>query len=383
MIQIDEPYLVNMLTRSLSIPTPATGLLEHDPALRDFNETFLATELQHLGASTSIDDMGNSIANLAGTGRPILIVTYAMTHQAGDMPDPFTPRTGRDQRSGRVNKVWGRGACEQRGAMCAVLAALAATRDKPTRRPVTLISLASGETGRHHAAAKALSAIQLSPEFGIVAVCTDNAIVHGHKGRADVHVSAQGKAAHSSTPQLGNNAAEAIVRFLASALPTGPLSSHPQLGARTIALTALGSGPAGSHTVPSHARATLDVRLLPGERPEDVYALLPDPSDFRDATVSIEVGNTMRPAELTSDSPPLAALRRAYDAELHRPARAKWMSGSTDMGYLNHVGIPTACFGPGDEALAHTSDDHLDIDQAIEAARIYAWLVAEPDPLLT
>jgi acetylornithine deacetylase len=48
-----------------------------------------------------------------------------------------------------------------------------------------------------------------------------------------------------------------------------------------------------------------------------------------------------------------------------------------DQGYLNHVGIPTANYGPGEQSLAHTANDVASVHRTFEAARVYAFLVAD------
>ena len=48
-----------------------------------------------------------------------------------------------------------------------------------------------------------------------------------------------------------------------------------------------------------------------------------------------------------------------------------------DQGYLNHVGISTVNFGSGEQAFAHTDDDIASVERTFDAARVYAWLVAD------
>jgi succinyl-diaminopimelate desuccinylase len=368
---LDRELLLDLLLDSLARPTPMTDQLEDDPALREFNETFVGPRLVELGASINFDELGSCVGHLPGVGDPILLVTFVMTHPAGGMSDPFAPRVVDD---GAGPAVRGRAAAEQRGPMCAALAAVSAVADGP-HRPVIFASLTSGESGRHRAAAAALADLAVAPAYGIVAICTDNAVVMGHKGRVDVRLHARGRAAHSSTPDLGANAAEAMVEYLGRALANRRPREHPDLGPATMALTRFVSGTGGAHTVPSAAEALLDVRLLPGEGPEVALELLPEPGQRGMPKIEVELGDSMLPAALSESAPPLVALRAAHQSELGRPAAMKWMSGSTDMGYLNHIGIPSACFGPGDEKLAHTDDERVSVEQAVQAARVYARLL--------
>ena len=48
---------------------------------------------------------------------------------------------------------------------------------------------------------------------------------------------------------------------------------------------------------------------------------------------------------------------------------------ATDGGHLMAAGIPTVGFGPGDEILAHTNQERLDLAQLKAAVPAYAALI--------
>ena len=50
-------------------------------------------------------------------------------------------------------------------------------------------------------------------------------------------------------------------------------------------------------------------------------------------------------------------------------------SFATDGGHLMAAGIPTIGFGPGDETLAHTNQERLELSQLKEAMGAYAILI--------
>jgi acetylornithine deacetylase len=80
---------------------------------------------------------------------------------------------------------------------------------------------------------------------------------------------------------------------------------------------------------------------------------------------------------LPSDSPGLDALTRAHAAVRgSAPTSAMWPSVS-DAGWLARAGIPTIIYGPGELEEAHTTNESVAIDDLVDAARIYAQLIAD------
>jgi acetylornithine deacetylase/succinyl-diaminopimelate desuccinylase-like protein len=59
---------------------------------------------------------------------------------------------------------------------------------------------------------------------------------------------------------------------------------------------------------------------------------------------------------------------------LGHEAETYFASAAFDQGYLNHIGIPTANYGPGEERYAHTDNDIASIERTFDAARVYAYM---------
>ena len=89
---IDEEFMVPLLQRLVRHPSEQTDLQEEDPGVKAFIADCAALEIDALGLGAGrYDAMGNLILELgpADTGKSILFATYAMTHQAARMTDPF------------------------------------------------------------------------------------------------------------------------------------------------------------------------------------------------------------------------------------------------------------------------------------------------------
>jgi acetylornithine deacetylase len=80
---------------------------------------------------------------------------------------------------------------------------------------------------------------------------------------------------------------------------------------------------------------------------------------------------------LPADSPGLDALTRAH-AAVRGMAPTPAMSPSvSDAGWLARAGIPTLIYGPGELEEAHMTNESIAIDDLVDAARIYARLIAD------
>jgi len=56
---------------------------------------------------------------------------------------------------------------------------------------------------------------------------------------------------------------------------------------------------------------------------------------------------------------------------------AMYAQSAFDQGYLNHVGISTVNFGPGEQSFAHTDNDVASVERTFDTARVLAFLIAE------
>lgn len=374
---VAEETLVPWLRRLVRHPSEQGPLQESDPAVRGFIDGCVAPLAREAGLGpVRRDGMGNLILELgpAGTGRSIMLVAYAMTHPAAGMADPFSARLV-DGASGPA--VRGRGVAEQKTALAAALAAVAETAREGLEGRLVFALLASGETGRHDAAARMTAALGARPDHAVVCLGTGGRIGAANKGRIDIEVSVRGKAAHSSMPWAGVDAIAGARRCLAAleALDLG-VADHPALGPATLTPTSVRSFPEAAHTVQDRVELTLDRRLLPGEDPDAAFAAvaaaLPDDGPW---TAECRRGAFMHPNEADADGPLMTLLGRAWaDAGLGRPETVA-CSFALDAGYFSRLGIESIMLGPGEIAQFHSDEEHVAVSDMVAMARAYAALI--------
>lgn len=366
-----------LLVDLLRYPSPQTERLEADPALKKFIAAGIAPRIAELtGSAGTLDAMGNLVwcSGDSGSGG-LLLMGYAMTFPAASMEEPFSGAIVDGAPFGIASRcAVGRGACEQKGALAAMLYAAAMVRRAQIelRSPLMLAVSLAGETGRHDAAKVILENDGIDAHAAIVGLGTGNRICLGNKGRIDIEIIVRGKSAHSSMPERGVNAVDGFRRVM-ERLDRLPLGTHASLGAATLAVTQLRSEPEISHTIPDVCRVTLDRRLLPGEDPDAAFLAIQNTlNEVAGWSIEVRRGAFMFPSEVERDCVVAAAAASASRELTKREAELFYSPAALDAGFLNQQGIETIMLGPGDLRFAHTDQEVVSLQEVRDAAKIYA-----------
>jgi len=377
----DDKEIDRLLVDLLRYPSAQTERLEDDPQLKRLIAQIVAPRLADLtGNAGAIDAMGNLIWRLtdasAETGKGLLLMGYAMTFPAASMQQPFSGALVDGKAYGAPGQcAHGRGACEQKGALAAMIyaAVIVARAQLSLRAPLILAVSLAGETGRHDAAEFILENDGISAHSAIIGLGTGNRICLGNKGRIDIEIIVQGKSAHSSMPEQGINAVEGFRRVM-ERLDRLPLDSgHHGLGNATLTATQVTSAPNISHTIPDVCRVVLDRRLLPGEDPDAAFREIQEAlQDLRGWSIKITRGAFMYPSEVGRDAAVVAAIDNATRELTKKQSELFYSPAALDAGFLNRDGIEAIMFGPGDLRLAHTDQEAVPLQEVRDAAKIYA-----------
>ena len=142
-------------------------------------------------------------------GRLILFEVHQDTVPVEGMTiEPWTPVV-------RDGRLYGRGACDVKGGMAAMLGAVARlASEPPDDRPTIVMACTVNEEYGFSGATELCRAwvdsqsplLARRPDAGIVAEPTNLDIVVAHKGVARWRCHTHGRAAHSSRPEAGDNA---------------------------------------------------------------------------------------------------------------------------------------------------------------------------------
>lgn len=348
-------------------------------------------EMAKLGFKVQIDAFGNVIGTVSAGPGPTVLLDAHMDTVGVSSPELWT-RNPWGERVG--DRIYGRGAMDMKGPLAAAIYGIAALRGCLERGTVAVSATVAEELVEGPALARV--AERLRPDFVVICEATSLKLARGQRGRAEVRVEVFGKPTHSSRPELGVNAAEAMVDVVRALRELQP-PRHPVLGPGILALTDVKSEPyPGLSVVPDYCLATYDRRTLPGELEDDILqpiralaeralegsgaraqvAIAED--DFETYTGQRIAAPNFAPAWFFDEDAPIVTgavegLRQAGIV----PELSHYAFCTNGSGTAGRLGIPTIGFGPGQEELAHRVDEYIDVDELVLAARGYAGIACQ------
>ena len=263
------------------------------------------------------------------------------------------------RKNGRLH---GRGACDTKGSVAAMLAALcelANAKSRPLETEIVFAGLIDEEHAQ--AGSRALAASGFKADLAIVGEPTKLQVVTAHKGSLWLELATRGHAAHGATPHLGKNAVHEMTRIV-DALETDYAAQlkqrkHKLLGAGTVNVGTI-SGGTQPNIVPDGCVISIDRRTLPGETEAGVR---------REITALLQakkLSAKISSAKLAPALPLETDFKLPLVQTFLRAAKQKKSLGADyfcDAAVLSAGGIPSVVFGPGDIAQAHTADEWISL----------------------
>ena len=303
-----------------------------------------------------LPDRPNLLARLVPPGKVrhrILLVPHLDTVNAA--PAQFFPR----KKGGRL---FGRGACDTKGSVAAMLTALrelAISKHRPKHTEIVFAGVVDEENAQ--AGSRALVANGFKADLAIVGEPTGLKVVTAHKGSLWLRLQTRGKSAHGARPELGRNAILEMARIV-DALETDYAASlrkrrHTLLGPATVSVGMIRGG-TQPNIVPDACAITIDRRTLPGETEPGVRREIAAFLARRrlKATFASEKLAPCLPLETDAALPLVRQFLRS--AGQRKPAGVHFFC---DAAVLAEGGIPSVVFGPGDIAQAHTADEWISL----------------------
>jgi acetylornithine deacetylase len=306
--------------------------------------------------------------------RTFLLQTHMDTVPGGPMGErAYRPEI-------REGRLYGRGACDAKGQLAAMLWAMARLKEDAERLRANVVLVAAMDEEHTFKGALAMVADGLRADGAIVGEPTGLRGVIAHKGVVRWAMHVRGRAAHTSRPDQGINAVDGMMDVLGALRASWArtlTAEHPLLGRATATVVSIEGGVA-PNVVPDSCRATVDRRTLPGEDPEPVLAACDAVLDELRAgspgwTVEREPAFVCDYAlETSPDEAVVRAALAAIKAVTGHETAPIGVPYGTDASKLSRFGgIPCVVLGAGDIAQAHTADEYLDLDQLARAAQIY------------
>lgn len=263
------------------------------------------------------------------------------------------------RKNGRLH---GRGACDTKGSVAAMLSALcelARSKSRPQTTEIIFAGLIDEEQAQ--AGSRALADSGIEADLAIVGEPTKLSVVTAHKGSLWLNLETRGKSAHGATPHLGKNAVAEMARVV-SVLETDYAAQlkkrkHPLLGTATVNTGKI-SGGTQPNIVPDLCAIEIDRRTLPGETEKSVLAEISKLLGAKKISAEIFSAKLAPALPLETDAklPLVAQFMRSV-----RQTRPAGVDYFCDAAVLSAAGIPSVVFGPGDIAQAHTNDEWISL----------------------
>ena len=297
-------------------------------------------------------------------GGAICLTGHLDTVPLGDAPwtvDPLGAELDGD-------RLYGRGSSDMKAGVAAlVMAAERVARLGRGTAGMEVVLCAGEETGCEGARELARAPDALGTAAAVlVAEPTANYPCLAHKGAVWLEARTAGRSAHGSMPHLGVNAVYAIARAISKLedLDFGQVS-HPLLGEPTLNVGRV-SGGRNINSVPDSATAGIDIRIVPGQDPEEVVGLV---GSQLGAGVELATLAVLPPVATDPDDAWVGDVFDVMASVLGERPTPRGVSYFTDASALSpaYGEPPTVICGPGEPSQAHATDEWCSV-QSLEAA---------------
>ena len=245
--------------------------------------------------------------------------------------------------------LYGRGACDAKGIMAAMITA-AVSLLAEGRRDCGLLLLVGEETDS--IGARKANGLDVGSRFIVVGEPTRNKLGSAHKGVLTVELRTQGRSVHSAYPERGESAVLKMLDVLEELRGLDFGKPDESLGPTLMNIGRIEGGVA-PNVVPAEARATVSFRT--GTSPDLVLARVEGAAAGR-AEVSVTA----------KSEPQVLFCVPGIDREI--------MPFGTDIPYLTSLGRPLL-LGPGSVLDAHTGNEKVEKAQLWEAVGLYRSIV--------
>ncbi len=279
----------------------------------------------------------------------------------------------------RDDRLLGRGACDMKAFLAAIVAALARTPPKDLRRELVLVFTHDEEVGclgSRWLADRFLAEGRPVPSLALIGEPTSFRMLRMHPGHVAARITCGGQAAHSSKPDLGRNAVRLAARVI-DALDA--LAERWRRDVRFADLlerpfvvmnVATIHGGSAVNIVPDRCVIEVGFRPLPGMVPEDLFEeLSATVTPLGDVTTELV---RVTPAMLTPEGTPLERILAPFATA---PGTAA-ASFATDGGNFERMGVRTLVFGPGSIDVAHKADEYVPVDELHRAVDVVDEVIA-------
>ena len=382
-MSLPAPDAKNLLRQLIAFDTTS---FRSNLALIDFVRHYLADfGIESRLSYDASGEKANLWATVGPTDEPGVVLSghtdvVPVAGQAWDS-DPF-------ELTERAGRLYGRGAADMKGFLAVVLAELPIFVAAHPKRPLHLAFTYDEEIGclGVRRLLEDVEGLGPQPRLAIIGEPTDMRVVHTNKGIRGFAVRVEGRAAHSSAPELGSNAILAAahiiehIRALAQARRGGAAAGKYFDPPYTTVNVGRIEGGTAMNIIAAECRFVWEYRPLPGEPPHELRDEL-----LEFIRAEVETGDSPAPAVTIEELADVPSLDPT-DPESRAVAFAREVADSdgalmgasftTEGGLYQASGIPAVICGPGGIAQAHQPNEFLSLEQLDAGGRFVREVLA-------
>lgn len=330
----------------------------------------------------------------APDARSLLLNGHVDVVPPGDLScwhdDPFSGRYA-------DGKIYGRGSLDMKGGLAAGITACKLLLDLGFVNSGDLLisSVCGEETGGCGSFALVESGIKA--DGCIILEPTQLKICHIQSGCHTFKITLKGRSIHACMAYKGVNAIDKFY-LIYQALQQMDKERHARYGQPVAAryenpfnIAPLNVGTISAGEWPSSVPDKLEARgrmgIFPGETVEEMHrefeaaiqaAAAQDPWLAENRPLVEWYEGLFEPAVLDSESDLVQTLAAVHEQATGSPARFEAVTYGSDMRIFNlYANIPAVLYGPGDVSLAHTVNEFIEVDQALEAVCAVALMICK------
>jgi acetylornithine deacetylase/succinyl-diaminopimelate desuccinylase-like protein len=263
-------------------------------------------------------------------------------------------------------KVFGRGACDNKGPMVAMLLAIIRCLKEHGELPCDWLFIATCDEELGGKGAAHLISSGFKCDGIIVAEPTQNQPLIAHKGASRWNLKVCGKSAHSAYPENGANAIHAAAEWISLLEKNVYEDSNnaKDWDSKLTFSTGVITGGAQVNLIPNEVEIQTDWRIPPVFNERLIYDKL---------SVSARLVEKGRPNIRCEFSQcqnypaftfaPTGKFSKTLSPLFDPSAKPVTARYATNAGFFSSAGIPALVFGPGSIAQAHTADEWISLDE--------------------
>ncbi len=353
---------------------------------------FLNSRMTDIGYTVIVDEKNDVMGTIKGSGggRSFLLNGHIDHVPVGGMVDPFSGRVMDGEELGDHGLVvYGRGACDMKGAVAAMVMAGKMLNELGVRlRGDYMVAGVALEEVGGMGTMSTIADNQFLADVVLIGEATDMRLALGHRGSMKFKVVVHGRACHASAPERGVNALYKAMKLIKRVKELAPsLPVHPVYGRASVTVTQIGVSPEAFNVVPEECVFWMDCRNHPQFTANHLYELINkvikeikrDDPEFKATVIPTPLINERTFSGFFTDPEKFPVVEEAMEAistVYRKPETGIW-TFATDGRIYAHLGIPVIGFGPGEERYAHTQKDHIRVQDYLDTIKVYAALACK------